>query len=102
MFEFLIDITNIPSYQTIYFTILVGLMVKYFWDWNLQTTVYHHSLASEGSINFQASISTININVQQYNTPILHWICKIIRKRTQCPVDDPEKPNSFHLNDLFQ
>ncbi|MFT8323550.1 MAG: hypothetical protein ABF649_22075 [Bacillus sp. (in: firmicutes)] len=100
MFEFIIDITNIPSYQTIYFTILVGLMVKYFWDWNLQNTVNDKFLASESSINFQANIATININVQKYNTPILHWICKNIRKRMQSSVDDPEKPNSSILPNL--
>ncbi|MGP7815861.1 hypothetical protein [Niallia sp. 01092] len=97
MLEFLLDITTIPSYQTIYFTILVGLMVKYFWDWNLQTTVNENVIASESSINFQASIATININVQKYNSPILHWICKNIRKRTKSSADDPEKPNSSYL-----
>jgi hypothetical protein len=93
MFEFLLDTTNIPSYQTIYFTILAGLMVKYLWDWNLQATVNEEFFAYE-QIDIQASITTININVQKYNIPILHWICKNIRKRLESAVDDPEKPNS--------
>jgi len=96
MIDFLIDLTNIPSYQTIYITILVSLMVKYFWVTNVQTTVSYNE-ALEQHIHFQASIAIINLNVQQYNTPILHWICKNIRKRVKSSVDDPEKPNSLLL-----
>jgi hypothetical protein len=91
MFEFLIDLTNIPSYQTIYITVMIGLMVKYFWDINLQITVNDEFIASDG-LYLQRVVTTVNFNVQKYNTPILQWICKNIRKRMESSADDPEKP----------
>ncbi|CAI9385996.1 MULTISPECIES: hypothetical protein [Bacillaceae] len=93
MIDLLLDFTFFPSYQTVYYTFLVGLVLKYLWDWNIKTTIQQEFFATEQKLSLDVSITTINMNVQKYNTPILHWIVKNIRKRIESSHDDPEKPN---------
>ncbi|MEK4972541.1 hypothetical protein NSQ89_09235 [Niallia sp. FSL R7-0648] len=92
MIDLLLDLTFFPSYQTVYYTFLVGLVLKYLWDWNIKTTVQQEFFATDEKLSLDVSITTINMNVQKYNTPILHWIVKNIRKRIESSHDDPEKP----------
>ncbi|AYV66440.1 MULTISPECIES: hypothetical protein [Niallia] len=92
MIDLLLDLTFFPSYQTVYYTFLVGLVLKYLWDWNIKTTVQQEFFATDQRLSLDVSITTINMNVQKYNTPILHWIVKNIRKRIESSHDDPEKP----------
>lgn len=96
MFEFILDVTSIPSYQTIYFTVLAGLMVKYFLDWNFHFTLTENTIKSD-NIDFQHTFTYINRNVESYSNNILFWICKNIRKRTKSTLDDPENHNSYLL-----
>lgn len=92
MIDLLLDLTFFPSYHTVYYTFLVGLVLKYLWDWNIKTTVQQEFFATDQRLSLDVSITTINMNVQKYNTPILHWIVKNIRKRIESSHDDPEKP----------
>ncbi|HWJ80573.1 MAG TPA: hypothetical protein VNR61_21115 [Niallia sp.] len=92
MIELLLEVSNLPSYQTLYFTVLAGLMLKHFWDWNVKTTVNDEFINTEERFSISVSITIINMNVQKYILPILHWICKNIRKRIISSHDDPEKP----------
>lgn len=92
MIDLLLDLTFFPSYQTVYYTFLVGLVLKYLWDWNIKTTVQQEFFATDEKLSLDVSITSINMNVQKYNTPILHWIVKNIRKRIKSSHDDPEKP----------
>ncbi|MFP3723021.1 hypothetical protein SFC57_13445 [Niallia circulans] len=92
MIDLLLDLTFFPSYQTVYYTFLVGLVLKYLWDWNIKTTVQQEFFATDEKLSLDVSITSINMNVQKYNTPILHWIVKNIRKRIESSHDDPEKP----------
>ena len=97
MIELLLDLSNLPSYQTLYYTVLLGLMLKLLWDWNVKSTVYDEFINAEEQFSINISINTKNLNVQKYILPILHWICKIIRKRIQSSKDDLEKPHSSLL-----
>ena len=59
---------------------------------DIKTTVQQEFFATDQRLSLDVSITTINMNVQKYNTPILHWIVKNIRKRIESSHDDPEKP----------
>ncbi|MCM2980241.1 hypothetical protein CHH55_03840 [Niallia circulans] len=100
MIDLLLDLTFFPSYQTVYYTFLVGLVLKYLWDWNIKTTVQQEFFATDEKLSLDVSITTINMNVQKYNTPILHWIVKNIRKRIESSHDDPEKPISSFVTSI--
>ncbi|KAB7671136.1 hypothetical protein [Bacillus sp. B1-b2] len=92
MIELLFDLSNLPSYQTLYYTVLLGLILKHFWDWNLKASVQNEFINTDEQFSLHVSINAINMNVKKYNIPILHWICKNIRKRIQSSHDDLEKP----------
>lgn len=78
----------IPAEHTIYVAFLVGLIVKFFWIWNIE---YQFT----NSINDSHNVSTRPNDSLQLNryfemvNPILIWILKCIRKK-EGSGDDPE------------
>ena len=96
MLDFFMDTSNIPADYAIYVSFILGLMMKYLWEWNIQYS-FHDSLNDTHRLdsNVIIQIKHLGINVQM--NPLLIWMSKCTRKIDD-QSDDPDSDNSCQLS----